>query len=623
MQQKSLQKLGLLTSVFLVSFLVTLVTIPTVFAQNLIANGEFDNGQTGWEGWINTGSVSVTTTIDTNSVLSGKNSYKIDITNSSTTSYFIQRNTAAPLQFGKSYKAGFMAVASRADVRINVLFEQAGSPYDKYLNEWAVVGTEPQTFEFTLDWSNVTEPTNQLKLHFGGTDSTSNDSATVWIDAVYVIEEAGTYPVPENNLIQNPEMDLGQANWEGWINTGSVTVATSIDTNGVLSGKNSYMLDITTGSNVSYYIQRNTTCPLQFGKTYHVSFLAVADTNDVWINVLFEQAGSPYSKFLNEWAVLGKTPKLFEYDLVWNTNNEPTNQLKLHFGGTDTTSVNDGVKVWFDAVYVTEEDAGVRPVPENNIILNSEMDRGDSSWAGWINTGSVTVATSIDTNAVLSGKNSYRLDITNGGNVTYYIQRNIPCPIQAGYTYKVNFLAVASREDVWINVLFEQSGDPYTKYLNEWAVLGTEPQLFEYTLEGNQVTEPTNELKLHFGGTDTTSVNDSVTVWFDAVYVIEELAPTSVSRTNKNAPKDFTLEQNYPNPFNPTTNIRFSLKKASEVKLVLYNVLGEVVQELVNGKYEAGNYTYSLDATHLSSGVYFYKLEAIGFSSVRKALLVK
>jgi hypothetical protein len=88
-------------------------------------------------------------------------------------------------------------------------------------------------------------------------------------------------------------------------------------------------------------------------------------------------------------------------------------------------------------------------------------------------------------------------------------------------------------------------------------------------------------------------------------------------------PYVYKLEQNYPNPFNPTTTIKFTLAKSSDVNLVVYNILGKVVATLVNGNLAAGNHTVNFNAANLSSGIYFYKLQAGDFVSVKKLMLLK
>ncbi|MCH8487690.1 MAG: T9SS type A sorting domain-containing protein, partial [Candidatus Cyclonatronum sp.] len=88
-------------------------------------------------------------------------------------------------------------------------------------------------------------------------------------------------------------------------------------------------------------------------------------------------------------------------------------------------------------------------------------------------------------------------------------------------------------------------------------------------------------------------------------------------------PEAVSLSQNYPNPFNPITQIQYSLPSAADVRLEVYNVLGQRVASLVNGTVEAGVHTVSFDAANLSSGVYLYRLQTSGMVITRKMLLVK
>ncbi|MCX7610788.1 MAG: T9SS type A sorting domain-containing protein [Ignavibacterium sp.] len=85
----------------------------------------------------------------------------------------------------------------------------------------------------------------------------------------------------------------------------------------------------------------------------------------------------------------------------------------------------------------------------------------------------------------------------------------------------------------------------------------------------------------------------------------------------------FNLEQNYPNPFNPVTKIRFSILEKSQVKLAVYNLIGEVVATLVNKPMDMGTYEVEFDGSGLPSGMYIYKLEAGGNSIAKKMMIMK
>ena len=88
-------------------------------------------------------------------------------------------------------------------------------------------------------------------------------------------------------------------------------------------------------------------------------------------------------------------------------------------------------------------------------------------------------------------------------------------------------------------------------------------------------------------------------------------------------PNEYNMSQNYPNPFNPSTTIKFSLPKATQLKLNLYNMLGELVETIADGAYEAGYYTVSFNASNLPSGVYIYRIESNDYLKTMKMMLLK
>lgn len=102
-------------------------------------------------------------------------------------------------------------------------------------------------------------------------------------------------------------------------------------------------------------------------------------------------------------------------------------------------------------------------------------------------------------------------------------------------------------------------------------------------------------------------------------------ASTTITGVEKysGVPTEYSLFQNYPNPFNPTTAIQVALPKEGNVKLTVYNILGEEVAVLANKHMSAGYHTFNFDASKLTSGMYLYRIEANDFVSVRKMLLIK
>jgi Secretion system C-terminal sorting domain len=88
-------------------------------------------------------------------------------------------------------------------------------------------------------------------------------------------------------------------------------------------------------------------------------------------------------------------------------------------------------------------------------------------------------------------------------------------------------------------------------------------------------------------------------------------------------PASYKLEQNYPNPFNPETSIQYSITRGSEVKLVIFDMLGREVRRIVDEFQNAGTYRVGLNSGSLASGVYMYKISADGFTDTKKMILLK
>jgi hypothetical protein len=100
--------------------------------------------------------------------------------------------------------------------------------------------------------------------------------------------------------------------------------------------------------------------------------------------------------------------------------------------------------------------------------------------------------------------------------------------------------------------------------------------------------------------------------------------PSDIKYADKELiPQSIILMQNYPNPFNPSTLIEFKLNQSTYIKLKLFNILGEEIITLVSAKLPIGTYNYEFDASKLSGGIYFYRLESAGNAITKKMALIR
>ena len=107
------------------------------------------------------------------------------------------------------------------------------------------------------------------------------------------------------------------------------------------------------------------------------------------------------------------------------------------------------------------------------------------------------------------------------------------------------------------------------------------------------------------------------------VYYNMESLVTGITPVSNEVPSLFRLEQNYPNPFNPVTNIKFAVAKTGNVTLKVFDISGREVALLINEELNAGTYNFDFNASHLASGIYFYKLITNNYADTKKMVLVK
>jgi hypothetical protein len=156
------------------------------------------------------------------------------------------------------------------------------------------------------------------------------------------------------------------------------------------------------------------------------------------------------------------------------------------------------------------------------------------------------------------------------------------------------------------------------------CTLTTEWQMFafpDYMVIPRDVTHASQSMR--FGIEFNLQVNDGGMFWIDNA-IVRKVGQSQVSvEDDPTIPLRFALEQNYPNPFNPATTIEFALPQSGKTSLIVYDILGRAVAHLVNDDLQAGYHKIDFNASHLASGIYFYRLEAGQFVDVKKLILLK
>ncbi|MHB9011444.1 MAG: T9SS type A sorting domain-containing protein [Ignavibacteriaceae bacterium] len=209
--------------------------------------------------------------------------------------------------------------------------------------------------------------------------------------------------------------------------------------------------------------------------------------------------------------------------------------------------------------------------------------------------------------------------IISSKSVSVFIKPNSnPTEIKS----KDNFVYLLNNEDYYpdVNIYFD-------KFISEIGTTGTALNINianSDILSYNNVTKKITSIKggETFAVIDYRGLKDTVYFKVNGNNIMGILGNGNNSGSS-NVPTNYALFQNYPNPFNPTTVIKYSVPQLSKVTLKVYDILGREIKILVDEEKSAGNYQVQFNATKLSSGVYFYRMQAGGFVVTKKLVLLK
>lgn len=211
------------------------------------------------------------------------------------------------------------------------------------------------------------------------------------------------------------------------------------------------------------------------------------------------------------------------------------------------------------------------------------------------------------------------LNWSNGGNATQTVTLNSDLNLVATYKVGYKLLVTSTYGTVTNHNQFFDSGGVAWWCVTPRVVNVSGQNWYFHGWNGsgpNSFTSPDSS------GRDTCAgVNSMLNSFVEIARWSTE--PHAIHNISSEVPSEYKLHQNYPNPFNPVTRIKFDIIKSGNVKIVVYDLLGKEVAVLANEFLPIGRYEADFDASHLASGIYYYKITTHDFVSVRKMMLLK
>jgi hypothetical protein len=268
-----------------------------------------------------------------------------------------------------------------------------------------------------------------------------------------------------------------------------------------------------------------------------------------------------------------------------------------------------------------------------NLVHNPEFDNGTANWYLLIDSTTASSSFTIANSGGLSGANVGKISIDNSGPDIRDISLSQDFPITAGVTYQISFMAKAASFRSIEMVIEQRLGD----HINYWSMpqikIDTTATLYgPYSFNCTQTDNNTRIIFL-LGGS-------SIDCYLDAVMIFVNKDGNGVNdereQVSSDIPNLFSLYPNYPNPFpslgrgtgNSETTIEYNIANGAAVTLIIYNMRGELVNQLQNGYQPAGKYSVRWigqdnDNRLMPSGIYFLKLQANESIAMRKMILVR
>lgn len=265
----------------------------------------------------------------------------------------------------------------------------------------------------------------------------------------------------------------------------------------------------------------------------------------------------------------------------------------------------------------------VPSLPGPNILVNGDFESGTSPWTYYQNGGAGNWFYWESASPIPSAGHRARIELGDTVGTNNQLFQGA-LHFSSDTTYRLTFQHFA-RNNTSFGISLTQQGNDSTNYgINDVLVSSTPVvQIYRLDFTPTGFTGVVNDGTLRFLFNDATHSNsiivDNVVLSGNERIVGDVKQP----RVPEAGPKGVELAQNYPNPFNASTMIRFALPRRSHIRLAVTNLLGQLLDTLVDGEIEAGYHEVKFDASRLASGVYFYRLQSGNFTETRTLCLVK
>ncbi|MFC2084271.1 aryl-sulfate sulfotransferase [Bacteroidota bacterium] len=361
----------------------------------------------------------------------------------------------------------------------------------------------------------------------------------------------------------------------------------------------------------------------------------------------FEKYIHCYRSFRYEWESVAQSPYLIveplpdKVTLIFNKFGDENIREYIVYAGKakdslipiDTTStpflylteLENNLRYYFQVTAVDNSGIESKPSeiidvfvqyvqPGENYLKNGNFSEGESDW-------DLGIYGNADASSVITNDGEYHLQIINGGSEVWHVQLlqgNVP--LIQGKTYVFEFDAYASDTRI-VDAKLERNGSPWENYSKTNPILiNRQKKHYSYKFVMEDPTDYQARVVFNCGNYD-------IDLFLDNISLIEEEI-TGINVTGKNY-LAYNLINNYPNPFNQTTTIKYEIAELSIIKISVYNITGELITHLLYKTQRPGLHKIEFNALNLSSGVYFYILNAISIESsnkffyVRKMILIK